>query len=541
MAAAPGTLTVPAPVAAGGGRATLAVLALAAAAPTLYALAALLLAWREPAPDVWAHLAAYVLPGALRDSLLLALGVALGAGALGAAFGGLTALCEFPGRRTLEWMLALPLAVPTYVMAFAWVGLLDVGSPLRALAVSATGSAQWLPELRSVPGAIALLTLALYPYAYLLVRGALAVQGTRLLEAARVAGCTPREALWRVLLPAVRPAIAIGATLAAMDALADFGAVATLGIETLSTAIYRAWFALGSLPAAAQLAGLLLALVAIALIAERALRRRLRYAAAGGQPPARIVLRGARAGLATAAAGVVVLLGFGVPVLQLAHWALRAGWSPGALLDPAWATLVVAGGGALLVGAAGAALAAAARALTGKRWIAALEFAAGLGYAVPGTVLAVGLMLGLVALERALRAAGIDVGLSTTLIAVWLVLLARFARVGIGAAESALAQLRGSVLEAAQGLEPSRWRRVWRVHLPLLRPGLAVGLMLAFVECAKELPATLMLRPLGWDTLAVKVFNATSEGLWSQAALPALALVLLSLVPVRLLFRHELR
>jgi iron(III) transport system permease protein len=540
VSATSAAIAPPATVFRGGGRALLVALAVAAAAPTLFALFALLLAWREPATGVWAHLATWVLPGAVRNTLLLATGVAIVAGVLGAVLGGLTALCEFPGRRALEWMLALPLAIPTYVMAFAWVGLMDVGSPLRALAVATTGSAHWVPEVRTVPGAIALLGLALYPYAYLLVRGALHTQGAQLLEAARAAGCTPAEALRRVLLPAARPAIAVGASLAAMDALADFGAVATLGIETLSTAIYRAWFALGSLQAAAQLAGLLLLLVAIALVAERALRRRMRFAATPGRRRQRIVLHGARAALATTGAAIVVALGFGVPALQLVHWAVRAEGFRADVLEPIWTTLVVAGGGALGVALAGGALAAAARVLRGSRAMAALEFVAGLGYAVPGTVLAVGLMTGLLALEYALRRRGVDVAISSTLLALWLALVVRFARVGIGAAESALAQLRGSVLEAAQGLEPSRWRRVARVHLPLLRPGIAVGLLLAFVECAKELPATLMLRPLGWDTLAVKVFNATSEGLWTQAALPALVLVGLSLVPVRLLFRHEL-
>lgn len=513
--------------------------ALAGAAPALLALAALAGAWRAPDVETWRHLADTRLAAAALDSIVLACGVALLAGLVGGALALLTALYEFPGRRWLAPALLLPLALPTYVLAFVWVGAIDVGSELRALAVATTGHARWLPELRTASGAIVLLALALYPYVYLLVRAALVRDGSALYEAARSQGLGPFTALVRGVLPVARPALIAGMLLVALETLAEFGAMAVLGVDTLAVLVYRTWFGLRSLPAAVQLASVL-ALVALALaFAERALRAHAARAGNGRRRPRRIVLTGARGIAAAAAATVVLLLGFVLPALQLLRWMTDDALGYARLLAPLGSTVVLGSTGALLVVVAGVAIVHARQAAAPAWFPRALRHLATLGYAVPGTVLAVGVLFALVAIERAfdLRAV-LGFALSSSLVAVLLALVARFARVGVDAAETGYGQLRPVLGEAAATLGLGRARRWLRVDLPLLRPALLAGLMLAFVECVKELPATLMLRPFGWDTLAVKVYNATSEGLWQQAAAPALLIAFVGLVPALMLMRR---
>jgi iron(III) transport system permease protein len=303
--------------------------------------------------------------------------------------------------------------------------------------------------------------------------------------------------------------------------------------------VYRTWFGLRSLPAAVQLASVL-ALVALALaFAERALRARVGGVGNGRRKPHRIRLSGARAWAASAAATSVLAFGFVLPALQLLRWVPDDELEHARLWAPLWSTVVLGGIGAVLVVAAGIAIAHAKQASAPAWAPRALRHLGTLGYAVPGTVLAVGVLFALVAFERMfdLRAA-LGFALSSSVVAVLLALVARFARVGVDAAETGYAQLRPSLGEAAATLGLGRARRWLRIDLPLLRPALLAGLMLAFVECVKELPATLMLRPFGWDTLAVKVYNATSEGLWQQAAAPALLIAVIGLVPALMLMRR---
>ncbi len=508
-----------------------------AATPAMLALVSLCWSWAAPDPQTWDHLRQHLLFGALGNSLLLMLGSGFGAAVLGTSAAALVSLCEFRGRRLVEILLVMPLAMPAYVLAYVWLASFDVGSPLRAFAIQTTGSAAWLPSLRTPLGAIVLLSMANYAYVYLLVRARLQTEGGNLFEAARSQGLSPLRAFLRGVLPALRPALAAGVALVMLEALAEFGAVSVLGIDSLSVLVYRTWYGLHALPAATQLASLMLLLALLIAPLERFGRGRTD---ARGNP-ARSALRPLQLGPGATAlvlllVAMLVLPAFVLPALRLAVWALQTHADWPRLVAPMLATAGVSGAAALAIVAGGLALAAAARL---DRIGRTLRQIAGLGYAVPGVVLAVALMFVLVAAERALTAQGLaGIAMSSSLLAIGLGLLARFVRVGVAAADSGLAALRPVLDEAARSLGASRGRRILRVQLPLLRPALAGGFLLAFVECAKELPVTLMLRPFGFDTLAVKVYNATSEGLWLQAAAPALLLCLLGMLPAIALLRR---
>lgn len=513
-----------------------AALALLAAAPALVALAALVLAWREPQPDVWAHLGEHLVARSVAPTLLVAAGTAAVAIVVGSLFGVLVALHDFRGRRALEVLLVLPLALPAYVTAFTWVSVFDVGGPVRAWAIETVGHARWLPSLRHPGGAVFVLSLALYPYVYLLVRAALLGRGNDLLDAARTLGASPLAAWRRVLLPVAWPAALAGAALVALEVFAEFGAMSVLGVDTLSVLVYRTWFGLGSLAGAAQLAGLLLLLALLVSGGATWLghRRPLIPATMHHRAPRRLGRTSTL--LVWLFALLWLALALGVPVARLASWALvdAAGWTR--VLEPAQQTLRYAGGAAVLILSGGLALAALAAPPGASRVPRLLARVAGLGYAIPGVVLAAGLMLVLVASERAAGGTG---WLSASTIAVWLGLVARFLRIGIDGAEGALRRWSPTLDAAARLLGAGFLRRLRAIHWPALRPPLIATLLLAFVECVKEMPATLMLRPFGGDTLAVKVYNATSEGLWSEAAVPALVIVLVAALPVAWLLGRD--
>jgi iron(III) transport system permease protein len=506
-------------------------------------------AWLAPATEVWRHLAVVVLPGIVRNTLVLAVGVGLGVYVLGTALAWLIAMCEFPGRRFFDWALMLPLAIPAYVLAFVAVALLDFSGPLQgALRTLFGAELPWFPPIRSGGGAIAVMVLAFYPYVYMLARTAFLAQGRTQLETARVYGLSPWAAFVRVALPMARPALAAGVALAVMEALADFGAVAVFNYDTFTTAIYKAWQGLFSLPAAAQLASLLLLFVAVGLAAEQRLRGRARYhlvPAAGREW--RYRLRGARGLAATAFCAVVWLLAFGIPIVQLGWWAVTAVVQE---LDARYLRFV---GNTLALGAAAALgttffalLLSYTYRLRPDRYIRAAVRFATLGYALPGSVLAVGIMVSFVWLDRAaiapvqpLLGLAVEPWLAGSLLAVLLAYGVRFLAVAHGPIDSAFERIRPSIWQAARSLGAGNWQILWRVSMPLLRPGLLAAGLLVFVEVMKEMPATLLLRPFGWDTLATRIFELTSEGEWERAALPAVTLVLAGLAPVFLLIRRS--
>jgi iron(III) transport system permease protein len=489
----------------------------------------------SPQPEVWSHLRDQVLPLALGNTLLLLGLLAVFALLPGVGFAWASARLEWPGRRLFDWALVLPLALPGYVVAFVYVGLTDYAGPLQSAWRALGGAPAGFPELRSVPGAALVLAAVLYPYVFLIVRAAFLRQGSAAMDAARLLGHGPVSAFFRAALPMVRPAWVAGLSLVLLEALADFGAVSVLGVDTLTTAVYKTWFGLYSLAAAAQLALGMVALVVLVLVLERLARGRARHAGEKTVPPPRRRLPAWQAWGITALATLTVAAGFGVPVLQLLAWSWAERGALPAVGDAAVNTALLAALAAVLVLALSLAFALLARRTGQDRGVLAAGFAAGLGYAVPGTVLAVGAMWLLVALERALP----GLALSTSVLGVLLALSARFFRVGYEATESAFQALRPSLLESARLLGVPARERFRRISLPLLRPGLLAAGLLVLVETVKELPVTLMLRPFGWDTLAVRVYGFTSEGLWAQAAWPALWLCVVGLLPVWWLVRQQ--
>jgi len=524
---------------------------LAVAALVTIPLLTLLPAWLVAEGEVWRHLADTVLGELLRNTAVLVIGVGLGVLLLGVGLAWLTAMCEFPGRRVFDWALMLPLGIPTYVLAFVAVGLLDFSGPVQSGLRELLGPDNvWFPPIRSEGGVIAVLALALYPYVYMLARAAFLGQGRNMLESGRILGLTPWQVFLRICLPMARPAIAAGVALALMETLADFGAVAIFNYDTFTTAIYKAWFGLFNIHAAAQLSTLLLLFVALALYGERRWRGRARFYSSGRRASEfRYKLKGVRAWSATAAATLVLALAFLVPVVQLAIWASGTALAD---LDERYGEFVthtvMLGVFAALLTASGALLLGYVNKLwPGKMTGLAVRMAT-LGYAMPGSVLAVGIMLfftwtdqGVDVLAQRWFGAPVGLLLSGSVIALLFAYLVRFLAVAHGPVESGLERITPSIQQAARSLGAGNREILWRIYLPMLRPGLLTAALLVFVDVMKELPATLLLRPFDWDTLAIRIFEMTSEGEWEAAALPALTLVLVGLIPVILLVRRSAR
>ncbi|SCY64162.1 iron(III) transport system permease protein [Desulfoluna spongiiphila] len=495
--------------------------------------------------DIWGHLRENLLAGLLFNTAVLSSGVLALTAFFGVSAAYLTALCEFPGRRFFSWALLLPLSVPTYVMAFVYTGLLDFSGPVASfLRQHLPAVAPWMPPVRSTGGVILVLSLALYPYVFLLAAGGFASQGERVLEASRSMGLSRGRLFFRVMLPMARPFILAGLILVLMETLADFGAVAVFNYDTFTTAIYKAWFGFFSIDAASQLASFLVVMALMVLTAEEWSRRRMRYVRGRDGRRAKRIPLSPRQGF-----GAILFLGglfsvaFVVPMAQLFAWVAEA-WREefhlgygGLLLN----SLVLAGAGALVTLSAALVLAFAGRKANG-RFMAFLSRVSLLGYALPGTVLAVGMVRVLTGMDH--LAAGtlavFGVGLSGPLLqgSVWMMPVAymvRFLSVGFSAVSSSLGRISPSMDEAARTMGISGFSLVRRIHLPLIRGGMVTGAILVFVDIMKEMPLTLMTRPFGWDTLAVKIFELTSEGEWERAAIPAVALVAAGLIPVGLL------
>ncbi|WP_439886685.1 ABC transporter permease [Pseudomonas sp. MBLB4123] len=524
-------------------------IAFAVALLVLLPLSVLLLSWHEVDRQIWAHLWQTQMLRLLGNTLVLVLGVGVGVTLLGVSLAWLTSLCEFPGRRWLDWALMLPFAIPAYVLAFVFVGLLDFAGPLQSLLRDWFGSGLRLPRVRSTGGVIIVLVLVFYPYVYLLARGAFLAQGKGLMEAARVLGLSPWRAFWRVALPVARPAIGAGLALAIMETLADFGAVSVFNFDTFTTAIYKTWYSFYSLTSATQLASLLLLGVMLALYGERRARGAVRPSNERPRGKALYHLKGGQALAASAWCGLVFACAFVIPVLQLLVWF----WQRGRFdLDERYSALILhtlyLGGLAALITVGVALLLAFSRRLAPTRPMRSLVGLANLGYALPGSVLAVAIMLAFSYLDRHLviplsawLGGPAQPLLLGSLSALLLAYLIRFMAVAYGPVENSLARIRPSLPEASRSLGVGGAGLFLRVYLPLLVPGVLSAALLVFVDVLKEMPATLLMRPFGWDTLSVRVFEMTSEGEWARAALPALTLVLVGLLPVILLIRRSAR
>jgi iron(III) transport system permease protein len=494
--------------------------------------------------ETWSHLAATALPRYVWNTVVLLLVVAWGVISMGVLSAWLITAYRFPGRETLQWALMLPLAVPAYVMAYAYTDWLQFTGPVQSALRGLTGwqaREYWFPEIRSLMGAAAMLSFALYPYVYLIARTAFNELPRSAIEAGRLAGYTAWGAFFRVAVPLARPAIAAGASLALMEALADFGTVSYFAVEVFTTGIFKAWLSMGDSVAAAQLSACLLAFVALVLALERASRGRAAYYTAAPRkpaPPHR--LRGGRAALALLACAAPVFFGFVLPVALLAHlaWGEKAAYLGSRFMALVANSFSLAGVTALVAVGLAAVMAYAAR-LTRNRLVAGVNRVAGLGYAVPGAVIAVGVLVPLGRLDNLLAGGleqwlGIKMGLllTGTVVALVYAYLVRLLAVALQTTEAGLAKITPSMEDAARSLGSSAAGALARVHVPLLAPSLATAALLVFVDVLKELPATFALRPFNFDTLAIEAYNLAKDERLAEAAVPSLVIVAVGLAPV---------
>jgi iron(III) transport system permease protein len=502
--------------------------------------------------EIWPHLIRNVLPSSIIDTLALLAGIAIVAGSMGITSAWLVTAHRFPGRNILVWLLPLPLAVPTYITAYIYVELFDsaglVQMALRDLMGWTSRSDYWFPEVRSLYGCIIVMSAVLYPYVYIAARAMFLTQSASMLEVARVLGAS-RIKLFRVIaLPLARPALAVGLSLALLEALNDIGASEYLGVRTLTVSVYNTWLNRGSLPGAAQIACVMLAFVVALILIERYGRKDRRYATSAKR--SRVVhpapLHGGRAWLASVLCTIPVFLGFALPLVFLVREILRGSLISqldAEFLDHLLTTIGLSITATLTVLAVATLLVSAARIAKSSLTRSTL-FIAGLGYTIPGTVLALGLMTPLVKIDGVIGAVwrsftGERLGLLImgTAGAIVIAYVLRFLSIATGSLSAGLDRVSPSLEDAARTLGSSRKEMVWHIQIPLMRPALASAALLIFVDCIKELPATLLLRPLNTETLATQVYTYASRGRFEDGSLAALVIVLIGLVPVFQLVR----
>ena len=534
----------------GRGRGPLAWTALAIAGLLAIPVLSVLVNVFAPGPSAWRHLADTVLGSYVANTLWLVLGVGFGViiGGVGTAW--LVTMCRFPGRQVFEWALILPLAVPAYVMAYTYTDLLQFTGPVQTLLRELTGwgaREYWFPEIRSLGGAIVMLTMVLYPYVYLLARGAFLEQSACALEVSRTLGCGPWGSFFRVALPLARPAIVGGASLALMETVADFGTVSFFGVQTFTTGIVRTWFSLGDRVAAAQLSAALLGVVLAVLLAERWSRGRARYYHTSGRYRhlSRHTLSGWRAGLAFGFCLLPVVLGFLLPGAILLDMSIETGdaqFGP-RFLRLAFNSFTLAAVTAVLAVLVAVIMAYGVRLDPGRITVAANRVAA-MGYAVPGTVIAVGVLIPFAIFDNALdgwmRARfGLSTGLllTGTIAALVFAYLVRFLAISLNTVEASLGKIKPTMDDAARSLGAGAGGTLLRVHAPIMWGSLLTAGLLVFVDVMKELPATLIMRPFNFDTLAVQAYNLASDERLTEASTASLAIVAVGVLPLILLSR----
>jgi len=499
--------------------------------------------------DTWSHLVANVLPGAVRRTLALMAGVGALTLLIGTGTAWLVTMYRFPGRSVFQWLLLLPLAIPTYIIAYCYLELFDYSgtlqTALRHIFTWQNAKDYWFPDIRSVGGAIFVMSMVLYPYVYITARASFLAQSVCVLEVSRTLGRSAAATFFEVALPLSRPALAAGVALALMETLNDIGAVEFFGVRTLTVAVYDTWLDRNSLAGAAQIACVMLAFVFAVLVIERALRANQRYHHTTGRYRylPEDALTGAVGLFATVACTLPLIFGFVLPASVLVHDALA--YIAAGLASEFWDAAVHS----LMLSAAAACLAVAfavtlgyARRQTRSKLIHTLSVIPAISYAVPGTVLAIGLLIPLARLDNGVDAAmrslfGLPTGLllSGSAFAVVLAYTIRFLAASLGAVEAGLSKISRNTDAAARTLGATISETLWRLHLPLLRPALGAAALLVFVDSMKELPATLLLRPFNFNTLATQVFTLASLYRYEEAGLSALSIVVVSLAPVLLL------
>lgn len=499
-----------------------------------------LLSWTQPVADIWTHMRQYVLPQVLKNTVILLLMVTLISGIIGTALAWVTSMYRFPGQRFFAWALMLPLAMPAYVLAFVTVGIVDFSGPLQT-ALREFGFTTAIPSVRNVWGAGLVLSLAFYPYVYLLARQAFLSQGRRAIEAGQMLGLTRSKVFFRLALPQALPWVIGGLLLASMETLADFGAVSVFNVDTFTTAIYKAWFGFFSLTTAAQLAALLIGVVFIVVLFEQYWQAKRGNTITQGSSKRFEASKPAKWGMALLCT-LVFLIAFLIPFLQLLYWtALNFQQDFDArYIDFVTNSLMIASMTTIFIAFLAIIIAWVKRQYPDKS-TKLMTTLANLGYVVPGTVLAVGIFIPIAWLDNQLIAFGITSAqfLSGSVIVMLLALSTRFMTVSFQPVDRQLQRLTVNQEAAAKLLSDSPYQRWRQVMLPVLSPGVLTGLLMGFVEVMKEMPITLMTRRQGWDTLAVRVFEMTSEGMWGRAALPSLLIVLVGLIPVWILLRQS--
>jgi iron(III) transport system permease protein len=505
-----------------------------------------------PTENIWPHLVDTVLPVYIKTTLLLLAGVGSLSVIIGVGTAWLVTMCHFPGRRLFEWALLLPFAMPAYVIAYLYTDLLEYAGPvqgaLRDLFGWKTARDYWFPDIRSLGGAIAMLTLVLYPYVYLLARASFLEQSVSIRDASRIFGCTPLQSFLRISLPIARPAIAVGLALVSMETLNDFGTVDYFAVKSLSAGIYDAWLNMGNLGAAAQIATLMLVFVVMLISLERIGRARQRQF--NGSDRFRVLerfqLSRMQRWLATLVCALPVILGFLIPFVVLGRYAIRRLdqlAEPG-FINNAINSFTLSATTALLTMMLAVVLAYSKRLYPQQYSLTLAARMSSLGYALPGAVLAIGVIIPLAAFDNSVdafmqRHFGFGTGLllSGTPFALVFAYCVRFLAVSTGSVEASLAKITPSMDMASRSLGHSPLQTLCRVHLPLIRGGLLTAVLVVFVDAMKELPATLILRPFNYDTLATYVYQYASDEKLETSALSAMLIVLVGIVPVILLSR----
>lgn len=525
------------------------VLVLAVAAFAVIPIAAVAAGVLTPTPDVWAQLWSTVLPGMIGSTLMLMLAVTLGTLVLGTGLAWLVTAYRFPGSRIFGWLLVLPLAVPAYVLGFIFLSLLDAPGPVQTGLRAVFGADAWFPEVRSIAGAAIVFTLALYPYVYLLTRAALRDQAPAAFEAARTLGSGRVRAALRVVFPLARPAIAAGLALVLMETLTDFGTVSYFNVRTVSVGIYQVWKGQFDRAAATELAGVVLIFAILVIAGERLLRGRARYHQRGSTARglSAVSLTGARAWVATATCAAVLVAAVGVPAAQLLWWAGDDLLSSTTGLDDRYIgyflnSLTVAAFAAAGCAVIGFIVANGTR-MSRTRIAAAAAQLTTVGYALPGVVVAIGVLVAFAELDAGLEAIGVSGGtgllVTGSLVGVFYAYLVRFLALGYHSIDASFTKVNPAITASALSLGATPARVTSHVHLPLVRTGIVAAVLLVAIDAIKELPIVLLLRPFGFDTLSVWTYQLASESRWESAALPALTIVAAALIPVLLLLGRE--